>query len=74
MKTKQTRVEEIAALWRRFRRTRAVDARNRLVENYVPIVNKLAEIMADRDKSYAPSLARLGLSRPGPRFSPLPSR
>lgn len=35
---------------------------------------KLAEIMADRDTSYEPLLARLGLSRPGPRFAPLPSR
>lgn len=35
---------------------------------------RLAEIMADRDSSYAPFLARLGLSRPGPRFSPLPTR
>ncbi|WP_437576689.1 hypothetical protein [Sorangium sp. So ce887] len=34
---------------------------------------RLAEIMEDRDASYAPFLARLGLARPGPRFDP-PSR
>ncbi|WP_437482917.1 hypothetical protein WME75_41785 [Sorangium sp. So ce1014] len=34
---------------------------------------RLAEIMEDRDASYAPFLERLGLTRPGPRFDP-PSR
>ncbi len=29
---------------------------------------KLAEVMADRDASYAPFLARFGVARPGPRF------
>ncbi|MGK4008542.1 hypothetical protein WMF31_38395 [Sorangium sp. So ce1036] len=35
---------------------------------------KLAEIMADRDTSYAPLLERLGVARPGPRFGPPPAR
>ncbi len=45
MKTTQ---DKVAALWREFRRTRSVAARNRLVENYLHLVNKLAEIMARR--------------------------
>lgn len=31
---------------------------------------RLAEILADRDSSYAPFLDRLGVARPGPRFDP----
>jgi len=45
MKTQQ---DKVAGLWRAFRRTRSVDARNRLVENYLPLVHKLAEILARR--------------------------
>jgi RNA polymerase sigma factor for flagellar operon FliA len=37
-----------ADLWNEFHRTRSVEARNRLVEKYVPLVHKLAEIMARR--------------------------
>lgn len=47
MQTKP-RKDTVAALWRDYRRTRSVDLRNRLVEHYVPIVHKLAEIMARR--------------------------
>jgi RNA polymerase sigma factor for flagellar operon FliA len=45
MKTKQ---DKIVALWKSYLRTHSVDARNRLVENYVPLVHKLAEILARR--------------------------
>jgi len=38
----------IERLWRQFARTNSVTARNKLVEHYIPIVNKLAEIMARR--------------------------
>lgn len=40
--------DEIEAVWRGYRKTRSVDARNRLVEHYLPLVDKLAEIMARR--------------------------
>ena len=40
--------DEIAAHWRKFRRTHAVDSRNALVEHYMPLVDKLAEIIARR--------------------------
>jgi RNA polymerase sigma factor for flagellar operon FliA len=39
---------DVAALWREFRRARTSEARNRIVEYYMPIVHKLAEIMARR--------------------------
>lgn len=45
MKTKQ---DTVATLWKNFRRNQSVDARNRLVEHYVPLVHKLAEILARR--------------------------
>ncbi|MBK9119351.1 MAG: sigma-70 family RNA polymerase sigma factor [Phycisphaerales bacterium] len=43
-----TRQERVATLWSTFRRTRSVDTRNRLIEHYLPLVNKIAEIMARR--------------------------
>ncbi len=42
----KTRQNKVAALWKRYRKTRSVDLRNQLVEMYVPLVHKLAEIMA----------------------------
>jgi RNA polymerase sigma factor for flagellar operon FliA len=45
MKTKQDRV---VSLWASYRKTRSVDTRNRLVELYVPLVHKIAEILARR--------------------------
>jgi RNA polymerase sigma factor for flagellar operon FliA len=45
MKTKQ---DKVTGLWREFRRTHSVTARNKLVENYLVLVHKLAEIMARR--------------------------
>ena len=47
MRTK-TRQDPITALWKDFHKTHSVDARNRLVEHYVPLVHKLAEIIARR--------------------------
>jgi RNA polymerase sigma factor for flagellar operon FliA len=38
----------VQSLWQEYRRTRSLEARNRLVEYYMPIVHKLAEIMARR--------------------------
>lgn len=43
-----TKKEQAAALWRNYRKNQSVDARNRLVEHYLPLVHKLAEIMARR--------------------------
>jgi RNA polymerase sigma factor for flagellar operon FliA len=40
--------EKIVALWRKHRRTRSTESRNSLVEHYMPLVNKLAEIIARR--------------------------
>lgn len=43
---KRSTKDDIQAVWRRFRKSKSTAARNQLVENYVPIVNKLAEIIA----------------------------
>jgi RNA polymerase sigma factor for flagellar operon FliA len=40
--------DDLGPLWRRFRRTRSVALRNRLVEHHMPLVHKTAEIMARR--------------------------
>jgi len=49
MTTKTRSKKDVAAkLWKDFGKTRSVEARNRLVEFYVPLVHKLAEIMARR--------------------------
>ncbi|MCH7871851.1 MAG: sigma-70 family RNA polymerase sigma factor [Planctomycetes bacterium] len=37
---------DIEPVWRKYRRSHSVSARNQLVEHYLPIVQKLAEIMA----------------------------
>lgn len=42
----KTSKEAVAAVWREFRRSHSTDARNQLVEYYMPLVQKLAEIMA----------------------------
>jgi RNA polymerase sigma factor for flagellar operon FliA len=47
MKTK-ARKDKVATLWKDYNKSHSVDARNRLVEHYVPIVHKLAEIIARR--------------------------
>ncbi len=47
MKAK-SKSEIAASLWRAYRKNRSTDARNRLVEHYMPLVHKLAEIMARR--------------------------
>lgn len=47
MKAKTSK-DAVAALWREFHKTRSTDARNRIVENYMPLVHKLAEILARR--------------------------
>jgi RNA polymerase sigma factor for flagellar operon FliA len=44
----KTKKDKVSSLWKEFRKTRSVDARNRLVETYLPLVHKLAEIMARR--------------------------
>ena len=44
----KTRPDKVTTLWKSFQKTRSVDARNRLVEHYVPLVHKLAEIIARR--------------------------
>ncbi len=40
--------DDMPALWRRFSKTRTEENRNRIIERYVPLVNKLAEILARR--------------------------
>ncbi len=42
------RKEDISAVWRKFCKTRSTAARNFLVEHYMPLVTKLAEIIARR--------------------------
>jgi len=44
----ETKQPKVTALWAEFHKTRSTEARNRLVEHYVPLVHKLAEIMARR--------------------------
>ena len=46
--TPKTKQDRVASLWREYRRTRSTDARNAVVEHYMPLVRKLAEIMARR--------------------------
>lgn len=40
--------DDVGALWKAYQRSRSVELRNRLVEQYLPLVNKLAEILARR--------------------------
>jgi RNA polymerase sigma factor for flagellar operon FliA len=40
--------DEIAAVWKRYQKTRSVSLRNQLVERYLPLVNRLAEVIARR--------------------------
>jgi RNA polymerase sigma factor for flagellar operon FliA len=44
----RTAKDSVVALWREFGRTKSTKIRNRLVEQYMPLVNKVAEIMARR--------------------------
>jgi RNA polymerase sigma factor for flagellar operon FliA len=45
---KTTKTVKVKQLWDRFFKTHSDEARNSLVEHYMPLVNKLAEIMAKR--------------------------
>jgi RNA polymerase sigma factor for flagellar operon FliA len=45
---KQPVKDDVARLWRQYRRSKSTAVRNTLVERYMPLVNKLAEIMARR--------------------------
>ena len=45
MKPKQ---DPVAVLWKQFQKSKSDDTRNRLVEHYLPLVHKLAEILARR--------------------------
>ena len=40
--------DQVAVLWKQYQKTKSHDARNRLVEHYLPLVHKLAEILARR--------------------------
>ncbi|MEW6198280.1 MAG: sigma-70 family RNA polymerase sigma factor [Planctomycetota bacterium] len=40
--------DQVAVLWKQYHKTKSNDARNRLVEHYLPLVHKLAEILARR--------------------------
>ncbi len=42
------RSQDISEVWATYRRTKSVESRNRLIEHYMPIVTKLAEIMSRR--------------------------
>ena len=46
----KTRMDQstISELWEEFHKTREVELRNRIVEHYVPLVNRLAEVVARR--------------------------
>jgi RNA polymerase sigma factor FliA len=40
--------KDIATTWKKYQRTRSTECRNELVEHYMPLVHKLAEIIARR--------------------------
>jgi len=40
--------KDVARIWRNYQRTRSTEHRNQLVEHYMPLVHKLAEIIARR--------------------------
>lgn len=40
--------EDVAAMWAKYRATRSTEIRNALVEHFMPLVHKLAEIMSRR--------------------------
>lgn len=44
----RTKTNAVASLWKEYRKSHAVDLRNRLIEFYVPLVHKVAEILARR--------------------------
>jgi RNA polymerase sigma factor for flagellar operon FliA len=44
----RTAKDDATVLWKQFRRTKSTAIRNTLVERYIPLVNKMAEIMARR--------------------------
>jgi RNA polymerase sigma factor for flagellar operon FliA len=46
--TSKTRRSAVANLWKEFRSTKSVAARNELIEIYMPLVDKVAEILARR--------------------------
>ena len=46
--TTKTRQDRVATLWKDYHKSRSTELRNRIVEQYVPLVHKLAEIMARR--------------------------
>jgi RNA polymerase sigma factor for flagellar operon FliA len=48
MKATKSTKQRVANLWKDFHKTQSTDARNALVEHYMPLVQKLAEIMARR--------------------------
>lgn len=54
--------DDIVGTWTHFRKTKSLDDRNRLVEHYMPLVQKLAEIMARRlwPRVSAPELCSAG--------------
>lgn len=45
---RRTVKDDVAALWRSYRKSKSTAIRNTLVERYMPLVNKVAEIMARR--------------------------
>lgn len=45
---KRTVKDDVVALWKSFRKSKTVEVRNRLIERYMPLVAKVAEIMARR--------------------------
>jgi len=47
-KSRKRKTDKMQALWREFRKTKSVELRNRLVEHYLPLVDKVAEIMSRR--------------------------
>jgi len=48
MKRTTRKNDDVTALWCRYGKTRSVALRNKLVERFVPLVDKMAEIMARR--------------------------
>ena len=57
--------DEMATLWLQYRKSKSTAIRNTIVEKYVPLVNKMAEIMARRlwPRVSADELASAGYGR-----------
>src|SRR6185436_18373725 len=40
--------DEVASIWKRYQKSKSTSLRNQLVERYLPLVNRIAEVIARR--------------------------